>query len=89
MSSSNSPSVFLVWVGPTVSPLSSFSIRSVSPLNLATFVHELRDYPNPRRDYVLTGMRDGFHIGFNPARVTLRPSHRNPQVSRRTPRGNR
>ena len=78
MSSSHSPSVFfLVWVGPTVSPLSSFSIRSVSPLNLATFVHELRDYPNPRRDYVLTGIRDGFHIGFIPARVTLRPSHRN------------
>ena len=71
------PRFFLVWVGPTVSPLSSFSIRSVSPLNLATFVHELRDYPNPRRDYVLTGIRDGFRIGFVPARVTLRPSHRN------------
>ena len=73
---SNSASVFLVWVGPTVSPLLSFPIRSGFPLNFETFVPEQLYSPNPHRHYVLTGLLDGFHIGFNPARVNLRPSHR-------------
>ena len=73
---SNSASVFLVWVGPTVSPLSSFPIRSVFRLHFSTFVPERLYSPNPHRYYVLTGLLDGFHIGFNPARVNLRPSHR-------------
>ena len=73
---SNSVSVFLVWVGPTVSPLSSYPIRSVFPLNFETFVPEQLYSPNPHRHYALTGLLDGFHIGFNPARVNLRPSHR-------------
>ena len=71
------PSVFLVWVDPTLTPVSSFPIKSVSPLNLETFARELCDYPNPRRDYVLAGIRDGFHIGFDAARIDLWPSHRN------------
>ena len=66
---------FLVWVGTTVSPLSSYPIRSVFPLTFATFVPEQLYSPNPHRHYVLTRLLDGFHIGFNPARVNLRPSH--------------
>jgi hypothetical protein len=40
-------------------------------------VDELREYPSPRKEYVLAGIRDGFRVGFIPERVVLRPSLRN------------
>jgi hypothetical protein len=52
-------------------------IASICPLNLEAFVHELREYTSPRKEYVLAGIRDGFRVGFVPERVVLRPSLRN------------
>jgi hypothetical protein len=54
-----------------------FAIGSICPLKLEAFVHELREYPSPRKRYVLAGIRDGFRVGFVPERVVLRPSFRN------------
>ncbi|CAB4001526.1 Hypothetical predicted protein, partial [Paramuricea clavata] len=61
---------------PTPLPLSSFTIGSICPRNFEAFVHELREYPSPRKEYVLAGIRDGFRVGFVPERVVLRPSLR-------------
>ena len=54
-----------------------FPTRAASPLNLAEFSRELYDYPNPQKQFVLDGIRDGFHVGFVPATVTLRSRSRN------------
>ena len=70
-------SSLIFFLGPTPLPLSSFTIGSICPLNLEAFVHELREYPSPRKEYVLAGIRDGFRVGFVPERVVLRPSLRN------------
>ena len=70
-------SSLIFFLGPTPLPLSSFTIGSIFPLNLEAFVHELREYPSPRKEYVSAGIRDGFRVGFVPERVVLRPSLRN------------
>ena len=70
-------SSLIFFLGPTPLPLSSFTIGSICSLNLEAFVDELREYPSPRKEYVLAGIRDGFRVGFIPERVVLRPSLRN------------
>ena len=58
-------------------PVRSFSplarVHVVSPLQLAQFQAELRDYPDQAAaSYVLTGLREGFRIGFEASSVSLR-----------------
>ena len=48
-----------------------FPTRATPPLGLAEFSRELYDYPNPQKQFGLDGIRDGFHVGFQPT-VTLR-----------------
>ena len=54
-----------------------FPTKAASPLGLTEFSRELYDYPNPQKQFVLDGIRDGFHVGFEPATVTLRSRSRN------------
>ena len=54
-----------------------FPTKAASPLGLTEFSRELNDYPNPQKQFVLDGIRDGFHVGFEPATVTLRSRSRN------------
>ena len=63
-------------------PVHSFSplvpVHLVSPLQLSQFQAELCDYPDQTAaDYVLTGLREGFHIGFETSSVTLRSASSN------------
>ena len=52
------------------SPLAPVSL--VTPLQLSQFQAELRDYPDhSAAAYVLTGLRDGFRIGFDASSVSL------------------
>ena len=49
---------------PAVSPLRPVS--QLTPINVDRFQHELRHHPNPDKvAYVVQGLRDGFHLGFN------------------------
>jgi len=57
-------------------PVRSFSplapVHVVSPLQLAQFQAELRDYPDQAAaSYVLTGLREGFRISFEASSVSL------------------
>jgi len=63
-------------------PVRSFSplapVHVVSPLQLAQFQAELRDYPDQvAASYVLTGLREGFRIGFEASSVSLRSASAN------------
>ena len=63
-------------------PVHSFSplvpVHLVSPLQLSQFQAELCDYPDQTAAaYVLTGLREGFHIGFETSSVTLRSASSN------------
>ena len=63
-------------------PVLSFSplapVHVVSPLQLAKFQAELRDYPDQAAaSYVMTGLRDGFRIGFEASSVSLRSASAN------------
>ena len=63
-------------------PVHSFSplvpVHLVSPLQLSQFQAELCDYPDQSAAaYVLTGLREGFHIGFETSSVTLRSASSN------------
>ena len=58
-------------------PVRSFSplapVHVVFPLQLAQFQAELRDYPDQAAaSHVLTGLRDGFRIGFEASSASLR-----------------
>ena len=49
---------------PAVSPLRPVS--QLTPINVDRFQYELRHHPNPDKvAYVVQGLRDGFHLGFN------------------------
>ena len=53
-------------------------VQVVSPLQLAQFQAELRDYPGQAAaSYVLTGPREGFRIGFEAASVSLQSASAN------------
>ena len=63
-------------------PVTSFSplgpVHLVSPLQFSHFQAELGDYPDQTAAaYVLTGLREGFHIGFETSSVTLRSASSN------------
>ena len=63
-------------------PVRSFSplapVHLVSPLQLSQFQAELRDYPDQAAaSYVLTGLKEGFHIGFEASSVALRSASSN------------
>ena len=63
-------------------PVHSFSplvpVHLVSPLQLSQFQAELCDYPDrTAAAYVLTSLREGFHIGFETSSVTLRSASSN------------
>lgn len=46
-----------------------------SPLQLSHFQAELQDHLNHMAAaYVLTGLREGFHVGFQPLSVASRPA---------------
>ena len=60
----------------TFSPLAP--VHVVSPLQLAQFQAELRDYPDQAAaSYVLTGLCDGFRISFEASSVSLRSASAN------------
>ena len=49
---------------PAVCPLRPVS--QLTPINVDRFQHELCHHPNPDKvAYVVQGLRDGFHLGFN------------------------
>ena len=49
---------------PAVCPLRPVS--QLTPINADRLQHELRHHPNPDKvAYVVQGLRDGFHLGFN------------------------
>ena len=63
-------------------PVTSFSplvpVHLVSPLQFSHFQAELCDHPDQTAAaYVLTGLREGFHIGFETSSVTLRSASSN------------
>ena len=63
-------------------PVTLFSplgpVHLVSPLQFSHFQAELCDYPDQTAAaYVLTGLREGFHIGFETSSVTLRSASSN------------
>ena len=47
-------------------------ISAISPLLLSEFTKELANYDVDKRAYVLSGLREGFRVGFEPVRVQLR-----------------
>ena len=51
---------------------------AVSPLALDAFEQELLAYPDPAiRDYILSGIAHGFHVGYSNSGKLLRSSNRN------------
>ena len=76
-----------VWLGPMSTPFFLFVARlpvgvntpvaAVSPLVLPEFMRELASYPAPKLKFVIEGVRDGFHVGWEPTRVSLRPRSTN------------
>ena len=51
---------------------------AVSPLVLDAFEQELLAYPDPAiRDYILSGIAHGFHVGYSNSGKLLRSSNRN------------
>ena len=63
-------------------PVRSFSplapVHVVSPLQLAQFQADLRDYPDQAEaSYVLTGLSEDFRIGFEASSVSLRSASAN------------
>ena len=68
---------------PSISvPVRSFSplapVHLVSPLQLSQFQAELHNYPDQAAAaYVLDGLREGFHIGFEASSVSLQSASSN------------
>ena len=53
-------------------------VHLISPLQLSQFKAELHDYPDrTAATYVLTGLREGFHIGFEAVSVSLQSASSN------------
>jgi len=59
-----SPSSSVSLCSPAVCPIRPVS--QLTPINVDRFQHELRHHPNPDKVvYVVQGLREGFHLGFN------------------------
>ena len=59
-----------------ISPLRSPA--QVSPIDVSKLEVELANYPDRSKvNFVISGLRYGFRLGFNPLLVTLRPSPKN------------
>ena len=60
------------------SPLAHPLSQVVTPVNLEAWEWAMADFPDQRlSSYLLGGFTEGFRIGFNRQKVTLRSSHRN------------
>ena len=55
-------------------------VCEVSPLVTEAFKQEMVSYPDKaKRDFMLSGITHGFHVGFSSAKNSLRSSSRNPK----------